>query len=338
MSSSKMNIAIAGAGVMGLCAAHELRTTHYTTIYDPKGFLADNASAMAGGMLAPYAEIEHLPPEYFEAAKRGMKFWETLPGSAFKKSGTLLIAHSEDAHMLDRFAQKLPGTSRAQISTLEPQLEKFGQGIFLPEDAHLDPAAALNALMDDRERALAQPCYIERAREIFDWVIDCRGLGAKDKNLRGVKGEIVTVRNPEFTLSRPVRLMHPRYPLYIVPRGNHEFVIGATLIESEGETVALKSAMELLSAAYSLHPSFGEAEIVEIRAAARPAYPDNLPRITVNGNVITCNGLFRHGYLLAPAIAACVADFIAGKDNKFFSLFVKNHDHDKRTEKKLKRA
>ena len=35
--------------------------------------------------------------------------------------------------------------------------------------------------------------------------------------------------------------------------------------------------MELLNAAYALHPAFAEAEILEMGADVRPAFPDNLP-------------------------------------------------------------
>jgi glycine oxidase len=325
MGTDQLNIAIAGAGVMGLSIVHALREIHEITIYDLKGFPAKNASAMAGGMLAPYAEIDHLPEEFIPAALEGIKFWEALPDCGFMRSGSLIIAHPEDAYILERFAQKLPKQNKANIAALEPGLKKFEHGLFLPGEAHINPALALNALIGPKERMVAQPLYIDRAKDQFDYVIDCRGIEADDKNLRGVKGETVIVRNKEFRLNRPVRLMHPRYPLYIVPRPDNEFMIGATIIESNDETVTLKSAMELLSAAYSLHPSFAEAEIIEIRAGVRPAYADNLPRITIEGNIIHCNGLFRHGYLLAPAIAQCVADHIAGKTNKFSHLFLQCH-------------
>ena len=139
--------------------------------------------------------------------------------------------------------------------------------------------------------------------------------------MRGVKGETLIVHNPEFKLSRAVRLMHPRYPLYIVPRGQGVFMIGATQIESADETVSLRSGLELMSALYSLHPSFVDARILEMKAGIRPAYPDNLPRITPDGNTIRCNGLFRHGFLLAPVMAQCVADHIAGHRNEFMHLF-----------------
>ncbi len=37
--------------------------------------------AIAGGMLAPYAEIDHLPAEFIEAGLEGIKFWENIPAS-----------------------------------------------------------------------------------------------------------------------------------------------------------------------------------------------------------------------------------------------------------------
>jgi hypothetical protein len=92
-----------------------------------------------------------------------------------------------------------------------------------------------------------------------------------------VRGERIVVRSPT-SLRRPVRMLHPRLPLYIVPRGNGLFMIGATMIESERRgPVSVRSALELLNAAYALHPAFGEAEIVELGADLRPAFPDNLP-------------------------------------------------------------
>ena len=136
-------------------------------------------------------------------------------------------------------------------------------------------------------------------------MIDCRGLAARDvfPELRGVKGETVLIETREIALSRPVRLIHPRWPLYIVPRPDGRFLIGATTIESEDLGVSVRSALELLSAAYALHPIFGEARIVEVGAGLRPALPDHAPRIRIEGRRIAVNGLYRHGFLLAPALA-----------------------------------
>ncbi|HET7757468.1 MAG TPA: FAD-dependent oxidoreductase, partial [Steroidobacteraceae bacterium] len=137
-------------------------------------------------------------------------------------------------------------------------------------------------------------------------VIDCRGLAAGDTlaGLRGVKGEMLLLRAPEVSLSRPVRLLHPRIPVYVVPRGGGLYMVGATVIESdEQRRISARSLLELLSAAYALHPAFGEAEILEIGTGVRPAFSDNLPRICRRGGVLYVNGLYRHGFLLAPALA-----------------------------------
>ena len=61
-----------------------------------------------------------------------------------------------------------------------------------------------------------------RPQDFNGTVIDCRGIDARDAcpTLRGVKGEMIVVESREIALSRPVRLMHPRLPLYIVPRAD----------------------------------------------------------------------------------------------------------------------
>ncbi|HVC30136.1 MAG TPA: FAD-dependent oxidoreductase, partial [Steroidobacteraceae bacterium] len=142
-------------------------------------------------------------------------------------------------------------------------------------------------------------------------ILDCRGLEARDAlpELRGVKGEMLIVRLPDISLSRPVRVLHPRVPVYIVPRGEGRYMIGATMIESDQPTrISARSMLELLGAAYALHPAFGEAEIVEIGTGVRPAFPDNVPRVCRIGGRLYVNGLYRHGFLLAPALARQAAE------------------------------
>jgi glycine oxidase len=142
-------------------------------------------------------------------------------------------------------------------------------------------------------------------------IVDCRGWAARDllTDLRGVRGEMLLVRTREVTLARPVRLLHPRIPLYIAPRAEGLFMIGATMIESaETGGVTARSAIELLSAAFALHPAFGEAEIVEMSADVRPAFADNAPRLVEHGGRLCLNGAYRHGYLLAPDLAVEAAE------------------------------
>jgi len=42
----------------------------------------------------------------------------------------------------------------------------------------------------------------------------------------------------------------------------------------------------------------------------RAAFPDNLPRLKRAGGVLYVNGLYRHGFLLAPALARRAAEVL----------------------------
>jgi glycine oxidase len=139
-----------------------------------------------------------------------------------------------------------------------------------------------------------------------DLVIDTRGLGAKPDlpALRGVRGEIVWLHAPGVALNRPVRLIHPRHRVYLVPRPGDVIVVGASEIESEDRSpVSLRSAVELMAAAHSVMPGLAEARIVHLDTHLRPALPDHRPRIDRQPGLLRINGLFRHGWLLAPALA-----------------------------------
>ncbi len=162
----------------------------------------------------------------------------------------------------------------------------------------------------------------------FDWVLDCRGLGSQAEDawnedstdvapraskLRGVRGEVARISAPGVHLTRPVRLMHPRYPIYIAPKADGLFVVGATQIESEDtRNPTVRSTLELLSACFSVHSGFAEAEILAIESGLRPAYLDNEPKIKVKDKLISVNGLFRHGYLLAPVMLKQCLNIIKG--------------------------
>ena len=159
-----------------------------------------------------------------------------------------------------------------------------------------------------------------RDLSLYDQVFDCRGVGAQkawseSKNaLRGVRGEVLRLYAPEVKLRRPTRLIHPRYPIYIAPKENDIYVVGATEIESDDlSEMSVRSAMELLSAVYTVHSGFAEARILEMSTQCRPTLQDNLPAIQIRqdkgqSDLIMINGLYRHGFMIAPAILDCVLE------------------------------
>ena len=110
---------------------------------------------------------------------------------------------------------------------------------------------------------------------------------------------MILIETGEVQLSRPVRLIHPRWPLYVIPREDNLFMLGATSIEAEDTGVSVRSALELLGAAYAVHPAFAEARIVEFGSGLRPAFPDNLPRIAIDQQP------HRGERTLSPRLPAC---------------------------------
>jgi glycine oxidase len=269
-------------------------------------------------MLAPWCEAEASEPVITRLGIRSLALWrENFPHTPF--NGSLVVAHARDRADYERFARLTSGYRRLDaqgIGEIEPSLEgRFREGLFYAGEGHVEPRRVLPQLHARIAAAGGRIKFNSEAEpdDIDGVVIDCRGLAGRDAQsaLRGVKGEMILIETDEVELSRPVRLIHPRWPLYIIPRGHNRFMLGATSIESEDNSVSVRSALELLGAAYSVHPAFAEARIVEFGSALRPAYPDNLPRIAVNNDKIAVNGLYRHGFLLAPALAELTVGYVA---------------------------
>lgn len=320
-----MDVTIVGAGVVGLCVGTELRARGASvTIIDQSDAPGPRAcSWWAGGMLAPWCEGESAEEPVVRLGQEAAGWWGRHAGNV-QTNGTLVLALGRDQAELKRFGRRtshFEAVDGQQIGALEPDLaNQFSKGLYFADEAHLAPRQALSALKQGLvdqgvvfRHAEVEVSELAAAPDAAHITIDCRGLAAKDafSDLRGVKGEMLLLSCPDLTLSRPIRLLHPRIPLYVVPRGDGVFMLGATMLESDNRSrISARSMLELLSAAYALNPIFGEAEVLEIGVDARPAFADNLPRIRRRDNLIHVNGLYRHGFLLAPAMARMVAGML----------------------------
>ena len=339
-----MNIVILGAGLMGRLLACQLALDGHTIeLFDAGGPQAENSAARAAAaMLAPLAESAVTEPNVVQMGIYALTRWPTLIAQLrqpvyFQQEGTLVLWHPQDAPDAERFKRQMAITQKlipalpaiqtlnAQgVTQLEPSLDgRFSQGLYLPGEGQLDNHQLLAAMLDQLQRLNVKlNWHSPKSIEEFnpgqlgqpDWVLDCRGLGAQPQwpALRGVRGEIVTLEAKEVQLSRPTRLIHPRYPIYIAPKRDGLFLVGATEIESNDTSpMSVRSALELLSAAYSVDPRFGEARILDLVSQCRPTLPDNLPSIRRSAaRVLQINGLYRHGYLIAPAVMDAVMELI----------------------------
>ncbi|PID63578.1 MAG: FAD-dependent oxidoreductase [Gammaproteobacteria bacterium] len=332
-------IQIIGSGIVGLTLAdHLLNVGQRLHITTANSGVDDTAcSWWAGGMLAPFCEMESAEPLVGELSPYSMNYWRKLceadnsTNCRYEQNGTVVISPNRDHNMLTHFAQKTQAWERMdaqRLHTLEPVLSAHRDGLFYASEAHIEPRQVLQALWDKvRNRAPVTTDTSLSEADIDamtsdspnDWVLDCRGFDARQQlaDLRGVRGEMLHLYNPELSLSRPVRLLHPRIPIYLVPRANGQLMLGATMIENASrERASVRSVLELLSALYAVNPAFSQSEIVEIGVDVRPAYPDNLPKIVRRGKRLHINGMYRHGYLLAPALAKIACDYLTQqKDN-----------------------
>ncbi|WP_336945387.1 glycine oxidase ThiO [Asaia sp. HN010] len=318
MARSGPTILIQGAGVAGLVTAVTLAERGArVTLHEAGPRIGSGASWFAGGMLAPWCEAEAAPEEVTRDSLDSLAWWADHVACVVR-NGSLVVAPPRDQVELTRFGKRtshFETLGSEAIAELEPDLAgRFDRALFFAEEGHVDPRIALGRL---KERLLTLGGHIRLDTSVvngnFDWVVDCTGIQARgtEPGLRGVRGEMILVRCPDMTLRRPVRMLHPRIPIYIVPREHGIFMVGATMVESDdGREITVRAMSELLNALYTLHPAFAEAEIIEANAGIRPSYPDNVPRVHREGNRISVNGMYRHGFLLSPARAAEVAEII----------------------------
>lgn len=330
-------VGILGGGLVGRLTALQLaRQGQKVELFDMGEASGDQSAAyIAAAMLAPSAESIDATPEVVALGRQSLPMWRKLTASLeqpvfMQEKGSLIVWHSQDRPLAEQFIRQLDAQSAhyehwnaTDIAEQEPQLAgRFAQAWFLPGEGQLENRQLLAALAHELS-LLNVPCHWQQSCERldmqhrFDWVIDCRGVDAKpdwhqagNSRLRGVRGEVLRVRSSEVSLNRPIRMLHPRYPLYIAPKPDQVFVVGATQIESESRQPAtVRAGLELLSALYAVHPAFGEAQMQECQSGLRPTLEHHNPeiRFDTEKRLIEINGLFRHGFMIAPAVtdAAC---------------------------------
>jgi glycine oxidase len=353
-----MTVGIVGAGLLGQLIAWQLILQGYdvTIFSDSDKTAKGSATFAAAGMLTPLVELEKAEMLIRNLGAASLILWKELISSLTNDvfhqfNGSIVTAHPEDLSELTRFKQAVTLKSQ-EVSLTHPASNLLvdsniiaTNAYYFPDDGQIDSHSLLAALNAELlavgvtwyahvfvDGIFPKKIHCNGKVFHFDLVVDCRGYRAKSafSDLRGVRGELLKLYAPAVNLSCPVRLLTPRYPIYIVPLNEGGYLLGASEIESEDlSSISVRSTLELLSAAYSLHSGFAEARIIESRVGLRPALLNNLPQIKVTEGEIAINGLYRHGFLTAPAIINDLILYLKGGINntKFPQLFNEgNHD------------
>lgn len=316
---------------------------HQVEVFDPAPDTNSRIAAgwTAAGMLCPLAEMDTGDDYVYNLGQRSLAIWADIAKQLdnqidLRLKGSLMLAHKGDEgaaqQMISLLERKSPNPedlpkaiSTKELQELEPSVQGPSHAWLLPFEGQVDTTLSMKTLCSEakgvtwhwgRHVTELNPgeLFIGDEKHHFDWVFDTRGVGARRlkyphpseiscQNVRGVRGEIFWVQAPEVELHRPLRLLHPRYHVYIVPRQDNVFVIGASSIESEDRSpVSVRTTVELLAAAHSVLPGLAEGRIIHSETNLRPALVDNLPRIETTQGLSRINGLFRHGWMIAPGM------------------------------------
>jgi glycine oxidase len=268
------------------------------------------------------------------------------------QDGTLWAAadrddHEELRHLAETLRLRGLGhrvLSGSEATALEPHLSgRVVSGLLIEEDGQVDPRALSHALVRAVQTlgGLTETGMVVREVRAREGRVDavlgetdagapfeigcaaavvCAGawtgageaggvrLPVGELSLRPVKGQLVRLRGPRL-IGRVLR--HPRG--YLVPRGDGELLIGAT-VEEQGfdETPTAGAVLELLRHAFRVVPGVYELELVEVSVGLRSAVADQLPVIgeTEVRGLYLATGHYRNGILLAPATAQYLAEQI----------------------------
>ena len=340
-----MKIGIVGAGIVGrLMAWRCLKLGYDVTVYHKDGPDEEKScSFAAAGMIAPYAELREASHPVWKLGLDSMALWPGIISQLdkpvnYEQKGGIILAYPQDISEIQEFVgvcyhkigmqESMRWVEQPELQSLEPGLNiSFNKGLLLEDEGVITPREILASLKDivmkqgvhwhDNtfvETIMPSQVKVHGKWVTYDEVIDCRGIGAKGDipGLRSVRGELIRLHAPEVNLQRPVRVLHPRYPIYIVPHPDNHFYVGSSMIDTDDlSPISLRTTLELLSTLYSLHSGFAEARIVENIVNRRAAFSDNEPKVIREPGLIRINGMYRHGYLLAPIITEQAMGYIS---------------------------
>ena len=334
-----LRVVVAGAGAVGQATALALsRAGCVVTLADPAA-RGDNASGVAGGMLAPALEAIFDPgaAPHLGLMRRARDLWPALAGEIgleLDTMGAMAVGGSGDLAVWEAAARRLgiacrrlsPGHARRRAPWLAPGLG----GLWTGEDWRLEPAAALAAMAAAAQsqgvRAIdaavtgleAGYARLAGGREIAaDALIIATGasralidVAPELALLTPIKGQIL--RTPLAPLSGPVVRSGE---IYICPAPAGA-VIGATMTPGRDDTrVDAATTARLARLAATLAPTLAGARVTA-RAGVRAATRDGLPIVgpSRSPGVWLAVGARRNGWLLAPLIAEQIVGDLVGRE------------------------
>ncbi len=320
---SHLRLAVAGAGVLGLCTALRAAAAGARVeVWDPAA-LGDNASGVAAGMIAPAAETlfdaisaQHFP--LFAAGREGWRDLEALaPRLAIDRSGARLLFDTPQAR--DAACAQLLAVG-GTAAPLEPDVGGR-HGLFTPDDWRVDAPVALAALAA-AFTGLGGVIRRERLTPAHLGDYDAVALAA------GVQAGPFAAVAPELTALTPIKghiLRFERGPhtgpivrapsVYLSPQSGG-VLAGATMEAGRDDARLDPDVIAALRArAVALERLLEDAPF-QARTGVRAATPDGLPLAgpSSRAGLFLATGARRNGWLLAPLVSQIIVSYLGGGD------------------------
>ncbi|MEJ0067101.1 MAG: FAD-dependent oxidoreductase [Caulobacteraceae bacterium] len=157
---SNLRVTLAGAGALGLATAWTLAEAGArVTVIDPAR-VADNASGVAAGMLAPAFEavLDPASADHFDLLMAARNAWQGFAaglaarGAALDRSGAMWTGDEVSLEDVDTRLRAIGAEARrltrAEAMALSPGLAAPAGAVFTPDDWRLDAPGMLGALHD----------------------------------------------------------------------------------------------------------------------------------------------------------------------------------------------
>ncbi|MAZ46141.1 MAG: hypothetical protein CMM98_00990 [Rickettsiales bacterium] len=357
-------IVIFGSGIIGLFIAHKLLMQgKKVKIFEYKNSKGNSTDASVG-MLAPLIEAKPYEKKLFELMIESKKIWDNFlqdkkfkVETGLKKNSSLLIATNKDEEesifFKKNFIEKLGFNPKIlnsqQTKNIEPNLNSNVKCSLFVEDNNQTNPELLKSYLKRKIKKMGGEVFVfdqvsditftssklifKRKKIDFENIVIACGAWSNDflKNKIGIEFPMRPIKGVSMILEAKKKLFKNNIwfkKIYIAPRENNQFAIGATEDEKGFEKfVTLDEIFYLSTSIWEYLPQIENFRFLRSISGLRSLLDDGNPVIgslKKNKKVICAFGHFRHGILLAPITAEIVSNYVFGKEIKSHYFFSPN--------------
>ncbi|PPC76339.1 glycine oxidase ThiO [Pokkaliibacter plantistimulans] len=343
------DVALIGAGVIGLLSAKELAEAGLRVVLLERGMAAREASWAGGGIVSPLYPWRYSDPvtalaswsqsAYVHLAQELREVTDIDP--ELRQKGLLMLGVEDEDDALAwarRHYRPVQTILRDEILRYEPAINiEVERGLWMPEVASIRNPRLGQALrqyaMQHPNITLLENTQVEEVQIQNDCIVGCRtdrgwvntdkvvvSAGAWSQRvlselgvnvpIQPVRGQMMVFKANPGLLNRTVL----NGGKYLIPRADGRILVGSTLEYSDFiKETTVDAAIALRHFANKLLPALQTIEPEHHWAGLRPGSPSGIPWIgaleNVKGLYINA-GHFRNGLVLAPASCRLLADIL----------------------------